>query len=250
MNASAPKIPAGQPLLEFIAVQTEYRPGEPLFDALNLRVGAREFVALGGRSGAGKSTALAIAMGLHRPTSGLVTWRGDDLYSFDENGRAQLRRDHYGIVLQDGGLLHGLTALENILVPILHRRATRADRTRAMDALAMVSMDHRADHTPDRLSGGEAQRVAIARALFADPDLLVIDEPTASLDRRAADSVIELIVEVARDARGVLVASHDPSVIEAADRHQDIESTGASVPPETACVSVSMDPKVRRKRDV
>jgi ABC-type lipoprotein export system ATPase subunit len=210
-------------LLSFRGVGAWYGDGDSLFEGLDLHIDAGEIVALRGRSGAGKSTALAISMGMQKPTVGTVEWKGSDIYALDEAGRAELRRSHYGIVLQDGGLLHGLTALENVLVPVIRRRASRADRARALDALGMVGMGHRAEHTPSRMSGGESQRVAIARALFADPELLVIDEPTASLDRKSADSVIDLIVEVARDGRGVFVASHDPSVVASADRFHDIE---------------------------
>jgi len=215
--------PDAEVLLEFIDLQVGHHDADPLFDPLSLAISEGEIVALRGRSGAGKSTALAAAMGLKPPLAGSVLWRGSSLYDLDEPARAALRRRHFGIVLQDGGLLSGLTALENVLVPVLHHRAGKTDRARAHDALGMVGLAGRATHTPDRLSGGEARRVAIARALFADPQLLIIDEHTSSLDRRAADTVIGLIREVAAGSRGVLIASHDPAVIALAHRVHDIE---------------------------
>jgi putative ABC transport system ATP-binding protein len=167
------------------------------------------------------------------PSSGSVSWQGTDLYALTDDERARIRREHFGVVLQDGGLLQGLTALENVLVPVLNRRATRADRQRARDALAMVGLSARADHSPQNLSGGEGQRVAVARALFSDPKLLFVDEPTASLDRRNADDIIGLLVEVARDGRGVLLASHDPAVIAVADRFHEIEVAIAQASPKS-----------------
>jgi putative ABC transport system ATP-binding protein len=208
------------PLLEFDRVETSFGDGDAIFDALSFKIDSGEIVALRGRSGAGKSTALAVSMGLRKPTSGTVKWRGADMYSLDEERRSALRRDEFGVVMQDGGLLNGLTAIENVLVPVLRRRASKTERERA---LGMVGLADRADHVPGRLSGGQVQRVAMARALFAEPRLLIIDEPTASLDRRSADSIIELIAEVARDGRGVLVASHDQAVVDVADRFCDIE---------------------------
>lgn len=211
------------PLLEFDDVQVRYGRSEPVFSNLSLTVLPSQVVVLQGRSGSGKSTALTTAMGLLPPTRGHVFWQGKDLYKLDDEERTVVRRDHYGVMLQDGGLLHGLTAIENVLVPVLRKRASKEDRVRAHDALAQVGLGDKADRTPDRLSGGEAQRVALARALFADATLLVVDEPTASLDRRNADIVIALISKIASGGRGVLVASHDPGVAAAGDRIYDLE---------------------------
>lgn len=210
-------------LLVFDEVAASHGQGPAVFAGLNLMVRSSEVVALTGRSGSGKSTALAVAMGLHAPSVGKVSWKGDDLYLQNEEARADLRRGSFGIVLQDGGLLHGLTALENVIVPVLGRRPSKDERDRARSALEVVGMKDRADHDPSELSGGQIQRVAFARALFAEPEILVIDEPTASLDRRSADNIIDLMMEVARDGRGVLVASHDPEVGEIATRRYEIE---------------------------
>lgn len=226
------RMPAS-PLLRMAGVQVRYGDAEPLFPSLSLQVGPGEIVALQGRSGSGKSTTLSVAMGMLPPSSGSVSWQGTDLYALTDDERARIRREHFGVVLQDGGLLQGLTALENVLVPVLNRRATRADRQRARDALAMVGLSARADHSPQNLSGGEGQRVAVARALFSDPKLLFVDEPTASLDRRNADDIIGLLVEVARDGRGVLLASHDPAVIAVADRFHEIEAAIAQASPKS-----------------
>jgi putative ABC transport system ATP-binding protein len=215
--------PDAEALLVLDTVQAGYPPAAPLFTDLSLRVGPGEIVALRGRSGSGKSTALHVAMGLRPPTEGRVLWQDADLYSLDDNGRAQIRRDQFGIVLQDGGLLYGLTALENVLTPVLRRRARPEDLGRAEAALDSVGLADRASHTPARLSGGECQRVALARALFTQPAILVVDEPTASLDRASADTVIDLLVKAADNGRAVLVASHDPAVIDAANRYHDIE---------------------------
>lgn len=220
---AASEEPDTESLLILEAVQAGYPPAPPLFTDLNLHVGAGEIVALRGRSGSGKSTALHLAMGLLPPDEGRVIWQGIDLYTLDEDKRARIRRDQFGTVLQDGGLLHSLTALENVLTPVLRRRARREDRAKAEDALAAVGLADRAAHTPSRMSGGECQRVALARALFTEPTILIVDEPTASLDRASADTVIDLLVKAADNGRAVLVASHDPAVIDAANRYHDIE---------------------------
>ncbi|WP_051191683.1 ABC transporter ATP-binding protein [Microbacterium luticocti] len=209
-------------LLQLEEAQVD-RGGVSVFDALTITVGPGDIVVLRGRSGSGKSTALSMAMGLHPPARGTVRWQGEDIYRLDDDDRAALRRGCFGIVLQDGGLLHGLTALENVLVPVLRRHATKTDRARAGDMLRRVGLQDVAGHTPDRLSGGEVQRVAVARALFCEPQLLIMDEPTASLDRVAAADVIALLTESASMGRGVFVATHDAAVIAAATVVHDIE---------------------------
>ncbi|MFD8599356.1 ABC transporter ATP-binding protein [Kitasatospora sp. NPDC059646] len=175
--------------------------------------------ALVGPSGSGKSTLLAVAGALLRPDSGQVLLGGTDLAALSDGGRARARRERIGYMFQSGNLLGGLTAVEQLLAAasVAGRPAGRL-RAAAESALAEVGLGHRLRHRADRLSGGERQRVALARALFLEPELLLIDEPTAAVDREQAGALTELIARTAT-ARGcaALVATHDPVVVEAAE---------------------------------
>lgn len=182
----------------------------------DLALPAGGFHCLAGRSGSGKTSILRVAAGLAAPTGGAVRWAGDDLAGLGERALADRRNTFLGYLDQGGELLPGLTAIENVLLPAVPTRAVRALAARAADLLAHVRVDHRMHHTPDRLSGGERQRVALARALLMQPSVVVADEPTASLDRESADTVIELLAGLADGGVAVLVAAHDPGLIDAA----------------------------------
>ncbi|KDN87105.1 ABC transporter ATP-binding protein [Kitasatospora cheerisanensis] len=174
--------------------------------------------ALVGPSGSGKSTLLAVAGALLRPDSGQVLLGGTDLAALGDGERARARRERIGYMFQSGNLLGGLTAVEQLLAAasVAGRPAGRL-RAAAEAALTEVGLGHRLRHRADRLSGGERQRVALARALFLEPELLLIDEPTAAVDREQAGALTELIARTAT-ARGcaALVATHDPVVVDAA----------------------------------
>ncbi|MDM4763216.1 ATP-binding cassette domain-containing protein [Galbitalea sp. SE-J8] len=210
-------------LLAFQGIIARY-DGNDLFPPLTFTVHAGEIVALKGRSGSGKSTALRIAMGMRAPSSGSVSWKGTDLYTMTDDDRTRLRASNYGVVLQDGGMIRGISATANVVLPVLRRRPTRAEADRARDTLRLVGLDRHLDRLVDGLSGGEAQRVAFARALFAEPELLLVDEPTASLDRHNAASVVALLAATASRDRGVLVATHDQEVLDAAHTVVDLDT--------------------------
>jgi ABC-type lipoprotein export system ATPase subunit len=182
-----------------------------------------ELVVVSGRSGSGKTTLLRIAGGLLRPVAGEVRWNGEAVDGLSADALTKRRATHLGIVFQGAALIETLTAAENVAVPGLPQGLRASGRQRALDLLDEVGAGKRARHFPRQLSGGEQQRVAIARALFSDPPLLVVDEPTANLDRRSADGVIRLLAKQARSGRGLLVASHDPGLIAAADRVVELE---------------------------
>ncbi|MFC4907014.1 ABC transporter ATP-binding protein [Actinomadura gamaensis] len=192
-----------------------------------------EVSALVGPSGSGKSTLLAVAGALLVPDSGAVTLDGDDITRLGDAERARLRRDRIGYMFQTGNLLSALTATEQLLAAAhVAGKRTRRHRARATAALAEVGLEDRLKHRPDQLSGGERQRVALARALFLGPHLLLVDEPTAAVDRTQADAIARLIIDRTR-AHGcvTVVATHDPAVISAADTVLDMDSaagTGAA----------------------
>ena len=176
---------------------------------IELAVIAREAVAIVGASGSGKSTLLAILAGLDTPTVGAVHIDGTDLFSLDEDQRAELRGRTVGFVFQSFQLLPALTALENVMLPL--ELAGRADaESEARQILARVELGERLGHYPRHLSGGEQQRVALARAFVVRPKLLLADEPTGSLDTESGDSVIELMFELNRSFGTTLVmVTHD-----------------------------------------
>jgi ABC-type lipoprotein export system ATPase subunit len=212
---------ATAPLLALADVSIRYdRAGqEPLtiIDDYRLTLAAGTMHCLAGRSGSGKTSILRVAAGLTRPTSGEVRWRGRGLADLPDDEITRMRRVHVGYLDQGGVLVQGLTALENVLLPGVPQRQTKALARRAMDLLGRLGVADRAGHLPERLSGGERQRVALARALLLEPSVVMADEPTASLDRASADAVITILRSLADDGIAVLVAAHDPHLIDVAD---------------------------------
>jgi putative ABC transport system ATP-binding protein len=223
-------IDGASPRLDLGSIEVTYPPrgGIPAvraLDGISLIVDRREMVVVAGRSGSGKSTLLRVAAGLLEPTSGSVCWSGVDVGDLDESERTRMRGREIGYAFQGGGLIDSLTALENVAVSAVVRRIPHA-RERAEEALATVGLGDRRTHFPTELSGGEQQRVAIARALFGDPPLLLIDEPTANLDRDTADGIIDLCLDLSASGSAVLIASHDEVLIGDASRVHRLEHPG------------------------
>jgi len=193
-----------------------YRDGEIRYPALrgvDLQVRAGEFVALMGPSGSGKSTLLHVIAGLDRPDGGQLRVAGHDLPSMDETALALFRRRCVGIVFQYFNLLHHLDALTNVMLPaLLAGTPPGVARARALALLETLDIASLAAKRPPQLSGGERQRVAIARALINEPMLLLADEPTGSVDRGAAEHILDLLA--AANARGqtIVLVTHDPAV--------------------------------------
>ena len=176
---------------------------------IDLRVTAGDAVAVVGASGSGKSTLLAILAGLDTPTAGTVEVDGADLFSLDEDARAELRGRSVGFVFQSFQLLPSLTALENVMLPLDLAGRPDAERV-SREILSKVGLQERFSHYPKHLSGGEQQRVALARAFSVRPKLLFADEPTGSLDAESGESVIELVFELNRSYGTTLVmVTHD-----------------------------------------
>ena len=175
----------------------------------NFTVESGDSLAILGASGSGKSTLLGLLAGLDSPSSGTVYLDGEDIFSFDEDGRARLRGRLAGFVFQSFQLLPALTALENVMLPLELHAAPDAS-ARAAAALQRVGLTQRAHHMPKHLSGGEQQRVAIARAFVARPKILFADEPTGNLDPATGSQIIELMLELNR-AQGttLILVTHD-----------------------------------------
>lgn len=189
-------------------VQSGSEPLVILHD-VSFSVESGESVAILGASGSGKSTLLGLLAGLDVPSSGTVQLDGNDLFAFDEDGRARVRGRLAGFVFQSFQLLPALSALENVMLPLELQGAADA-RGRAASALQQVGMAHRLDHLPKHLSGGEQQRVAIARAFVTQPKILFADEPTGNLDAATGAQVIELLLEL-NHAQGttLILVTHD-----------------------------------------
>jgi putative ABC transport system ATP-binding protein len=183
-----------------------------ILDGVSFSVNTGETVAVLGSSGSGKSTLLGLIAGLDAPTAGSVHIDGEDLFALDEDGRAALRGRGMGFVFQSFQLLPGLSALENVMLPL--ELAGRADaRDRAREQLARVGLGRRERHHPGQLSGGEQQRVALARAFAVAPRLLLADEPTGNLDPHTGAQVIELMFDLnGSQGATLVVVTHDPAL--------------------------------------
>jgi putative ABC transport system ATP-binding protein len=174
--------------------------------------------AILGPSGSGKTTLLGLAAGLDLPTSGSVLLNGIALAEISEDERARVRNEQVGFVFQNFQLIPTLTALENVTVP-MELRGDRNARRLALDLLTRVGLAQRSEHYPAQLSGGEQQRIALARAFINRPKILFADEPTGNLDTETSQSVIEIMLELNRDAGTALVlVTHDPEVARLTER--------------------------------
>ena len=179
-----------------------------------------EIIALVGASGSGKSTLLQCVGLLDRPSGGSILINGAAVQKMDENMRTQIRRKKIGFVYQKHNLLSDFTAVENVMLPMLANGVDEnLARARAMKLLRAASVAHRASHVPGEMSGGEQQRTAVARALANNPDILLADEPTGSLDPMHAGSVFDLLLDLVRKNKmAMLFVTHDMNLASRADR--------------------------------
>ncbi len=180
--------------------------------SVNLIINSGESIAIVGESGSGKSTLLSLLAGLDAPSTGSVMIRGKNITALDEDGRALLRNELIGFVFQSFQLLPGLTALENVMLPLeLSGDDAAEDAARAL--LHRAGLGHRLGHTPKQLSGGEQQRVALARAFVTQPAILFADEPTGNLDSKTGAHIIDLLFELNQERRTTLIlVTHDASL--------------------------------------
>jgi putative ABC transport system ATP-binding protein len=191
-----------------------------VLERVNLDIYTGEFFVLLGKSGSGKSTLLNLISAIDHPDSGSICIDRTEITGLDERRQTLFRRDHIGIVFQFFNLIPTLTVLENITLPgELRGERRQAVEQRGRALLERVGLGSRADTFPDRLSGGEQQRIAIARALAHEPALVLADEPTGNLDEETGRSILQLLLELTRDAGKTLVmATHNPDIVPLADR--------------------------------
>jgi putative ABC transport system ATP-binding protein len=209
------KTSSNGPLVQVDRVEKVFHRGSEdihVLADLSLDVPTGEFVALMGPSGSGKSTLLNLIGGLDQPTKGTVRVGGEDIGRLSGRALSQWRARHVGFVFQLYNLMPVLTAERNVELPLLLTHLSRAERNKHVEtALAVVGLSHRAKHYPRTLSGGEQQRVGIARAIVTDPTLLLCDEPTGDLDRKAGDEILDLLQGLNREhGKTIIMVTHDP----------------------------------------
>src|SRR5215468_4018108 len=196
-----------------------------VLDGLSLDVPEGEFVALMGPSGSGKTTLLNLIAGIDRPTSGKVIVAGTDVGQLSEGALAKWRSRSVGFIFQFYNLIPVLSAVENVELPLLLTKLSKRERReRALTALKVVGLAERSKHYPRQLSGGQEQRVAIARAIVTDPTLLLCDEPTGDLDRKAGDEILDLLQTLNREhGKTIVMVTHDPHAADRARRTLHLE---------------------------
>ncbi|MDP3878349.1 MAG: ABC transporter ATP-binding protein [Methylobacter sp.] len=183
-----------------------------ILSSIDLIIKSGESIAIVGESGSGKSTLISLLAGLDTPSSGAISLNGKLLTAMDEDGRAALRNELIGFVFQSFQLLSGLTALENVMLP-LELSGDKNAKSSAAALLDRVGLSHRLSHTPQKLSGGEQQRVALARAFVTQPAILFADEPTGNLDSKTGAHIIDLLFELNLEHHTTLIlVTHDPAL--------------------------------------
>jgi len=191
---------------------------------VNLNVEKGEFTVVSGPSGFGKTTLLNIIGGIDKPTSGKIVVFGDDLGVKDEDFLASFRCNKVGFVFQSYNLVSTLSVAENIAFPMeWARKPEDYIKKRVEELLKVVGLQHRAEHFPFQLSGGEQQRVAFARALANDPPFLLVDEPTGNLDTKTSLKIVQMLQKLKGDRKTVIVATHDERIIQLADQKLYLE---------------------------
>ena len=187
-------------------------------DKADLKIGQGDFLSITGPSGSGKSTLLHLLSGLDRPTSGLLSYGGRDIYSFHDKELSAFRRRRIGFIFQQFNLLPVLTARENIIMPLLLDKK-QPDEAYLRKLTELLGIQKRLNHLPHELSGGQQQRVAIARALAAQPDIIFADEPTGNVESKSGGEVMELLCNIRRELdKTLVVITHDSRIAKMADR--------------------------------
>ena len=205
-------------MLELKDISKIYGDGEAkvvALDDVSLLVDTGAFMAVMGPSGSGKSTLLNIIGGLDNPSAGEVILDGERIDNLDENELVDIRRYKIAYVFQQYHLLPSMTALENVMLPLIFCGSDGA-REKALEMLREVGLEGRAEHKPDQLSGGEQQRVAIARALVNSPELVLADEPTGNMDQKTGREILELFHRLNEAGRAIIMVTHDVKIAEQA----------------------------------
>jgi len=209
-------------IISMAGITKTYHLGEldvPVLKQIDLSVNEGEYVAIMGASGSGKSTLMNIIGCLDRPTSGRYILDGRDLTTLDDDELADIRNQYIGFVFQQFNLLPRLTALENVMLPMIYANVSRSQRIKsAIAALELIGLGDRLKNRPSQLSGGQQQRVAIARALVNHPALVLADEPTGALDSKTSHDIMNLLTELNQQGTTIVVVTHDAMVADQTNR--------------------------------
>jgi putative ABC transport system ATP-binding protein len=209
-------------VIKTVALSKHYLMGDVQVDALrdiNINIEKGEFFAVLGPSGSGKSTLMNILGCLDVPTTGQYWLNGREVSLLSDNQLAEVRNRQIGFVFQSFNLMPRLTALDNVIRPLVYRGIGHRERLRqARQALEQVGLQDRMDHRPTQLSGGQQQRVAVARAIAGNPAIILADEPTGNLDTASGEAVMKLLQDLHRQGRTVVMISHNPDTASIADR--------------------------------
>lgn len=211
-----------EPLIKTEDLHKVYNPGENevrALDGVSLTIQNGEFVAIVGHSGSGKSTLMNMLGCLDTPTSGRYYLDGRDVSGLTDNQLSEIRNEKIGFIFQGFNLIPSLDAVGNVELPLIYRGMGRQRRRRtAVQALERVGLGKRLRHKPGELSGGQQQRVAVARAIAAQPPVILADEPTGNLDSRSTADIMDILKELHRSGRTVIVITHDDDIARQADR--------------------------------
>ena len=199
-----------------------YNPGENevrALDGIDLDIEKGDLVAIVGHSGSGKSTLMNMLGCLDTPTSGKYVLDGQDVASMTDNQLADVRNKEIGFIFQGFNLISNLDAVGNVELPLVYRRVSKNERKQlAMEALKCVGLEDRMKHKPNEMSGGQQQRVAVARAVAAKPPIILADEPTGNLDTKSTQEIMEILKELHRSGRTVIIITHDEEIASQAHR--------------------------------
>lgn len=210
------------PLIKIENMYKIYNPGEDevrALDGVSLEIRQGEFVAIIGHSGSGKSTLMNMLGCLDVPTSGQYYLNGRDIAQMSDNRLSDIRNREIGFIFQGFNLIANLNALDNVELPLIYRGIDRKTRREvSCEALRMVGLERRMKHKPAEMSGGQQQRVAVARAIAAKPPIILADEPTGNLDSRSTQEILEILKELHRNGRTVIIITHDSEIAKQAKR--------------------------------
>ena len=228
-------------LIKIVDIKKQFETDEvvtKVLHGISFEIDKGEFVAIMGPSGSGKSTLMHILSFLDRPTSGKYTFEGEDISGFNDDKLAEFRNSKIGFVFQSFNLLARTTVLDNVILP-LEYNGEKDKHTAAEKALKAVGLEHRLDHLSNQLSGGEKQRVAIARALVNNPDVIFADEPTGNLDSKSGQQVMEILSDLNKQGKSIILVTHEQYTANTAKRIIKMKDG-----------LVVLDEKVRHRTDV